>query len=798
MRRHPKCLGLAAVAAAGLLVISCNSEVPTEPEATTRSAATPQAPPTAPAPSFAYAPGATSDNCIEDVVEYYDGSNAVPLNCTANDVDLAIVVLEGENPVECFEGDPVTVNLDGLLEATSDERYDIALWIALDGGNARTGSCYRNFLDGSRDGLVPPDAGPYVPDNGPWYNGEYDEDPGDTCGDLEQGVTNTIALGAIEFTCRDSNGDGSLDVGSCVSWDNGKSAGTTNKPSCTELDEARPNNKAKCYCGPLTIPVDVKRQATVTVKKVTDPTDDPGRWNLEVLDWEGNSFDPAATAANVGNGGEVSQQIVWVQDDEPTENNAYVKESAGEPNPGAQFFSSTYECKAEGGAGAVVASGSGMGPVKVGPLSNGDDVECVFTNTRLPIPSITIDKTVVTSYDRAWDWEITKDVFPAGSNGADPCDGHGESIRDQTLTLSLSEQYVACYEIVVTPKDGYPLDGNISASGVITATFTGYPVFASTSLAVSDMLDGNAATVENCSASIVDLSTGTDAGDGKKSVTVTCDWSYGFTTLPTTTLTNVPKVDVTWNSGDTDSKSGSKSVTFGAPTTESDEMFTAYDTFWDQPEFELGTGTGVMKTFSFDRALYCPDYGTTLIENDARFATNDTPLTGTASADLSVKCDPPPTGCTLTQGYWKTHSEFGPAPFDEDWNAYVTGNEIAGCDDGLGPDPGLGASVEFLGSGVCHFDIMWTPPKGGNSYYQLAHQYIAAMLNVAGGAQNCVETELAQARALLAKYDSSRRIRKKSEDEALARSLASTLASYNEGDLCAPHCDSDGQGVTPY
>ena len=27
----------------------------------------------------------------------------------------------------------------------------------------------------------------------------------------------------------------------------------------------------------------------------------------------------------------------------------------------------------------------------------------------------------------------------------------------------------------------------------------------------------------------------------------------------------------------------------------------------------------------------------------------------------------PPQGCTLTQGYWKTHSENGPAPYDDNW-----------------------------------------------------------------------------------------------------------------------------------
>ena len=37
-------------------------------------------------------------------------------------------------------------------------------------------------------------------------------------------------------------------------------------------------------------------------------------------------------------------------------------------------------------------------------------------------------------------------------------------------------------------------------------------------------------------------------------------------------------------------------------------------------------------------------------------------------ARVTVTCKPPPgPGCTLTQGYWKTHSKYGPAPYDSTW-----------------------------------------------------------------------------------------------------------------------------------
>ena len=37
--------------------------------------------------------------------------------------------------------------------------------------------------------------------------------------------------------------------------------------------------------------------------------------------------------------------------------------------------------------------------------------------------------------------------------------------------------------------------------------------------------------------------------------------------------------------------------------------------------------------------------------------------------DLLIGCPPgQETVCTRTQGYWKTHSEYGPAEYDETWN----------------------------------------------------------------------------------------------------------------------------------
>lgn len=67
----------------------------------------------------------------------------------------------------------------------------------------------------------------------------------------------------------------------------------------------------------------------------------------------------------------------------------------------------------------------------------------------------------------------------------------------------------------------------------------------------------------------------------------------------------------------------------------------------------------------------------------------------------------PVSGCTLTQGYWKNHSNW-PSPYSP--------------------------NALFFSSGKTWMTILGTAPKGGNAYLILAHQYIAATLNIASGA----------------------------------------------------------------
>jgi hypothetical protein len=115
-------------------------------------------------------------------------------------------------------------------------------------------------------------------------------------------------------------------------------------------------------------------------------------------------------------------------------------------------------------------------------------------------------------------------------------------------------------------------------------------------------------------------------------------------------------------------------------------------------------------------------------------------------------------GCTLTQGYWKNHPESWP--------------------DGYDPE-------ELL-------PILEAPPAGGNATLILAHQYIAALLNVAAGADDsAIADTLALAEAWFAAYspDFTTAVHASTPEGQEAIALAEILASYNEGHIGPGHCD---------
>lgn len=135
---------------------------------------------------------------------------------------------------------------------------------------------------------------------------------------------------------------------------------------------------------------------------------------------------------------------------------------------------------------------------------------------------------------------------------------------------------------------------------------------------------------------------------------------------------------------------------------------------------------------------------------------------------------PPPGGCTFTLGYWKTHSEFGPAPYNNTWAQLSNG-----------------ASTIFYLSGASWYDVFHTAPAG-NAYYNLAHQFQAATLNTLWGASvpAAVAAAMTAADGLFLIHTPAY-IGTLKGTNALRQqfiSLAGILGAYNEGTTGPGHC----------
>ena len=216
----------------------------------------------------------TATLCMEDVVENIDGTNAVPLNCTANDLNLFFTIPDNGNLPLCLPGDPLPdLTVEAHFGSGAANRWDIGLWIRADGTgtpDALRGDCRHWSLVpvGTQGDVTTVDVEGVATRFAPFYN-----EDGDSCGDLNQGFETVLEPVVLTgLLCNDSDQDGQLDVGACVSYDNnGNQAHDCTDPNVA-TGETRPNTKAKCSCGPLSIPVNIGGK--IVIEKVTDPDPD--------------------------------------------------------------------------------------------------------------------------------------------------------------------------------------------------------------------------------------------------------------------------------------------------------------------------------------------------------------------------------------------------------------------------------------------------------------------------------------------------------------------------------------------
>ena len=152
-----------------------------------------------------------------------------------------------------------------------------------------------------------------------------------------------------------------------------------------------------------------------------------------------------------------------------------------------------------------------------------------------------------------------------------------------------------------------------------------------------------------------------------------------------------------------------------------------------------------------------------------------------ASVTPAQACGGGNCGCTLTVGYWKTHSKYGPASYDSGWISQDYQQDMA--------------DWNYRSSGYTFYQVLSTPPKGGNAWYILAAQHIAAKLTWSSGRvpflPDGVYDAWVTAENLLATYTPAQigALKGNAPLRQQFLSLAAILANFNEGNVpLYPHC----------
>ena len=144
-------------------------------------------------------------------------------------------------------------------------------------------------------------------------------------------------------------------------------------------------------------------------------------------------------------------------------------------------------------------------------------------------------------------------------------------------------------------------------------------------------------------------------------------------------------------------------------------------------------------------------------------------------------------GCTLTQGYWKNHSDCprkGNGPKRDD-----TWDKLPEAENSI-----------FFSSGKNYCEVFATNPGKGGKYYILAHQYMATQLNLYNNTDpKDIKTAYEEATQFLNTHTPEQIKGNKSlEDESVR--LGGILDDYNNGRIGPGHCDDDNDDeahITP-
>jgi hypothetical protein len=351
---------------------------------------------------------------------------------------------------------------------------------------------------------------------------------------------------------------------------------------------------------------------------------------------------------------------------------------------------------------------------------------------------LTVTKDAAGTFDRTWEWDITKSVDDPGPFVL----AHGQTV-DLTYTVDLF--------VVSQTDDSWEVTGNIYVDNPA-------PMDADLASVVDEMAPSFGPIDATCPSLTV------PAGG-----MLTCTFAFGPETSPnsnpfgdlnTATATqNVyeynyldPLVPTGPASPATVDYQGTASVAFSLDE-EIDECVDLSDTYPGGPQGQYCAPGPYQFVYPRTIGPYPPEFcGGDTVCNTASFVTVDRLLTDFSEVcvDVTVPCPE----CTLTPGYWKTHNVtfWGGAPPDDAWDlaGFVTPYNIP-------PASGLAELTPFSymlpdgferveGVDGTYFDALWTP-NAGNFYFNLAFHFIAAELNLLNGAQIIGDGAVAHAAA---------------------------------------------------
>lgn len=413
---------------------------------------------------------------------------------------------------------------------------------------------------------------------------------------------------------------------------------------------------------------------------------------------------------------------------------------------------------------------------------------------------LSVAKDATTAFTRQYYWNIQKQLLTATPLRV---------MEGQTLRLD--------YQAVVGLADPPFDDSDWSVGGNITVSNPA-PI-AATVNDVSDAFGGSPASVD-CGTFPATIAAG---GSLECTYAIDLDDAIEGTNTATATQQNFARAanGSTSPSGTTD-YDGSAAVAFGEPTTRVDGCVNVTDQFGvdGNPEAPVQLGTvcrdadPMPQTFSYsvDRTWFQPgdslsgicsaEIGNTASLDDAAGSSS-----GVTESILNEDCDTA-LGCTLTPGYWKTHSYYGPAPYDDNW--LKVGDELdfgwgalalpGVCE--LSPEGSCGEDTPFFNDGGSWYDALWTPSQG-NAYWIAAHAYAAATLNFLNGTSSVEEVddaylELTMMFEACTAADFAEKGNPHKPNACGFRrgeviGWAGTLDLYNNGQLGIPHCSDDGR-----